>query len=501
MLLRPEGATVELRVRHLWRTLGAVGAVLVLALAAWIGHLWWDSRLPDTYDAMDMGAPDYGGGPAGPHLHAGGTSVATLRGPSGTPDERFTLTARHAEVTLPSGHTVDAITFDGTAPGPEIRVREGDLVEVTLVNRDIDSGVSIHWHGVDVPNAEDGVAGVTQDSVPPGGRHVYRFRPDRAGTFWYHTHQVSAKEVRRGLFGVLVVEPRAAEGDKALDLALASHDLGGYPTLAGSDRLEHRAVEPGTAVRLRLVNTDNSPQRYSVDGTPFRVLAIDGNEVHGPAPLRDELLELAAGGRYDVGFTMPASPVRVSVRGTDAGLVLSEDGTGDVPVGEEGPEFDPLAYGTPATQPFDASTRFDRRFRFSIGRKPGFLDGRPGLHWTINGGIFPDVPMFVVRRGDLVEVTIENDTEAVHPMHLHGHRMLVLRRDGVAPTGSPWWTDTLDVEPGERYDLGFRADNPGLWMDHCHNLKHASEGLTMHLAYEGVSTPYRVGGTAHNEPE
>ena len=57
------------------------------------------------------------------------------------------------------------------------------------------------------------------------------------------------------------------------------------------------------------------------------------------------------------------------------------------------------------------------------------------------------------------------------------------------------------MEPGERYELGFRADNPGLWMDHCHNLKHAAEGLTMHLAYEGVSTPYRVGGTAHNEPE
>ena len=117
------------------------------------------------------------------------------------------------------------------------------------------------------------------------------------------------------------------------------------------------------------------------------------------------------------------------------------------------------------------------------------------------GRPFPDVPMYVVREGELVRVPIENHTKSVHPMHLHGHRMLVLSRDGVAPSGSPWWTDTLDVHPGERFDVAFRADNPGIWMDHCHNLRHASEGFVMHLMYEGVTTPYRIGGTAHNHPE
>jgi FtsP/CotA-like multicopper oxidase with cupredoxin domain len=158
-------------------------------------------------------------------------------------------------------------------------------------------------------------------------------------------------------------------------------------------------------------------------------------------------------------------------------------------------------YGTPDGHPFGVHPRFDRRFRLSIGRKPGFLDGRPGMQWTINGGIYPRVPMFVVRRGDVVEVTVENHTKAVHPMHLHGHRMLVLSRDGERPSGSSWWTDTLDVEPGQRYELAFRADNPGIWMDHCHNLSHAAAGLTMHVAYEGVATPFRIGGAAHNHPE
>jgi FtsP/CotA-like multicopper oxidase with cupredoxin domain len=98
-----------------------------------------------------------------------------------------------------------------------------------------------------------------------------------------------------------------------------------------------------------------------------------------------------------------------------------------------------------------------------------------------------------VRRGDLVKVTFLSRSVEDHPMHLHGHHMLVLSRNGEPATGGPWWTDTLNVAPGERYDVAFRADNPGLWMDHCHNLEHAAEGMTLYLAYQGYRTPYRVG--------
>ena len=109
---------------------------------------------------------------------------------------------------LASGQEVNAWTFNGSAPGPELRVRRGDLVQVTLVNKDIGDGVTIHWHGLDVPNAEDGVAGVTQNAVEPGGRYVYRFRPEQVGTFWYHTHQDASQGVRQGLFGALVIDPK-----------------------------------------------------------------------------------------------------------------------------------------------------------------------------------------------------------------------------------------------------------------------------------------------------
>jgi FtsP/CotA-like multicopper oxidase with cupredoxin domain len=202
--------------------LAAALAPVLLALAAgvgWVAKLWYDSRLPGSYGVMDYGSLDTGGGARlqpGGHAH-GAVSVSNLKGPrTGTPDARFALTARRAEIRLASGKVVDALTFNGMSPGPELRVREGDLVEVVLTNADVETGVTLHWHGVDVPNGEDGVAGVTQDAVRPGERYVYRFRAEQRGTFWYHTHQVSSKEVRRGLFGEPVGhEPEASRAGAA----------------------------------------------------------------------------------------------------------------------------------------------------------------------------------------------------------------------------------------------------------------------------------------------
>lgn len=86
-------------------------------------------------------------------------------------------------------------------------------------------------------------------------------------------------------------------------------------------------------------------------------------------------------------------------------------------------------------------------------------------------------------------------------MHLHGHHIHVLSKNGLPVSGSPLVLDTLLVEPGDVYEVAFTADNPGLWMDHCHNLDHAARGMTMHLAYEGVTTPYTLGGPKGNYPE
>lgn len=146
-------------------------------------------------------------------------------------------------------------------------------------------------------------------------------------------------------------------------------------------------------------------------------------------------------------------------------------------------------------------TGTDRNFQLEIDRRLGFQHGRVGYYWSVNGQIFPRMPMLMVSEGDLVRVKFVNRTTAHHPMHLHGHHVLVLSRNGEAATGSPWWTDTLNVAPGESYVVAFLADNPGIWLDHCHDLQHAADGFVMHLAYEGVSTPYAVGENTHNRPE
>jgi FtsP/CotA-like multicopper oxidase with cupredoxin domain len=479
--------------------------VALIAVVAVVGKAWYDSRLPGTYNVMDYGTHDFGGRPA-PSDHGGHgahaeISVADLRGPSAArPHARFALTARAADVRLASGRVIHALTFDGVSPGPELRVREGDLVEVVLRNHDVESGVTIHWHGVDVPNAEDGVAGVTQDAVLPGERYTYRFRAEQVGTFWYHTHQVSSTEVRRGLFGALVIEPDHGPRP-ALDLVVAAHTFDGVPTVNADDGIGRQRVAPGTSVRLRLVNTDSSVRSFTLDGTAFRVVAIDGTELSGPTPLQGLTLEIAAGGRMDVAFDMPRRPVLLSLAGTRVGIAFNSDGAPPGAASAPGPVLDPLTYGRPAPTPFTASSPFDRRFELTISRKLGFYDGKPGRQWAIDGGIYPDVPVFMVNDGDLVEVTITNDSKVVHPMHLHGHHVLVLSRNGEPSTGSPWWVDTLNVAPGDSYVVAFRADNPGIWMDHCHNLAHAAAGLTMHVAYVGVSTPFLVGTAHHNAPE
>jgi len=479
--------------------------VLLVGVVAVAAKAWYESRLPGTYNVMDYGTHEYGGGPE-PRDHEGhaartGISVADLHGPSGeTPHARFEVTARAADVHLASGRVVHALTFNGTSPGPELRVRQGDLVEVTLRNEDVDQGVTIHWHGVDVPNAEDGVAGVTQDAVLPGEHYTYRFRADQVGTFWYHTHQVSSEDVQRGLFGVLVIEPRQ-RATSAFDHVLVAHTFDGIATLNASESTTAATVSPGTPVRLRLVNTDSAVRRFTVSGTPFRVLAIDGHDLNKPGLLRGLHLPVAAGGRMDIGFPMPASGVRVGLEETDAALGLSANGSPPPPESAPTTDFDPLSYGQPAPTPFPQASHFDRQFTLTVSEKLGFFDGRPGRQWALNGGIYPDVPMFVVAKGDLVRIAISNDTNVVHPMHLHGHHALVLSRNGEAATGSPWWVDTLNIDPGDEYVIAFRANNPGIWMDHCHNLGHAAAGLTMHIAYEGVATPFSIGGESGNEPE
>ena len=477
-------------------------AVVALPLA-W---LWQASLIPDSYDMATMGTPDWGGGPGAPHGgHAGGhagTTVAEL-----VSDRTQDTAGRRPDVveTLTVRSEGDRYTVNGSTPGPLLRFTQGDLVEVTLVNDDVADGVTLHWHGLDVPNAMDGVAGVTQDAVLPGERFTYRFVADQVGTYWYHSHQISHEQVLGGLFGAVVIDPADPPADPPagppadVDEVAVLHQYGARSTINGEEGTLTLDADPGQQARIRVVNTDNGVSTVWVRGAPFQVQAVDGVDVHEPGPVEGLAVAVPAGGRVDLGMTVPETGVRIDFGGTTALVLHADPADGDSGTAPR-EVVDLLHYGTPAALPFDPAEA-DRRFDYEIDRRPGFLDGRPGLWWTINGGIFPDVPMYMVEEGDVVVFRIANHSGDTHPMHLHGHHAVVLTRDGEPATGSPWWVDSLEVGVGESYEIAFLADNPGLWMDHCHNLPHAVEGLVAHLMYAGVGSSFRVGTDRDNQPE
>ncbi|MEU8236316.1 multicopper oxidase family protein [Actinoplanes sp. NPDC048967] len=487
-----------------WVLAGSVLALVAIAGLSVVVGRWRESRsrlsrLPWLVGAfllvpavtLVVAGQANAAGPGHQHGGTGQVSVDQLTGPrSQPPDVRTTLVAARTPVRLASGATVDALTFNGTSPGPEIRAERGQLLEVTLVNTNVEEGVTAHWHGVDVPNAEDGVPGVTQDAVPPGGRHVYRFVATRVGTFWYHTHRDGLLNVKKGLFGALVVEDPA--GADELERTVFTHVWpapdGDVAALDRDDQPARQQAPAGRDVRVRTVNSSEEPQSITVGGAPFRVAAIDGNAVAGATPLEPGTrLVLAAGGRYDLTFTMPAGPVTVAGAGNSS-LTFSPDGAAAPVRADSGEQFDPLTYGSgpaPPAQPYQRT--FDLRLDDGFGFSQGRLSYVSSL---INGRLYPAVPSLEVARGDRVRMRIASRSTIEHPFHLHGHRIRVLSRNGEPATGSPWWTDTLNISTGDVYEFEFVADNPGIWMDHCHNFRHGANGMIMHLAYQGVRTPY-----------
>ncbi|MFI5495832.1 multicopper oxidase family protein [Actinoplanes sp. NPDC051859] len=488
-------------------------AVVAIVACAVLGVVWSASasKLPGSYNmtdhsggAMAAGDGNRSGVTHVAHQSSGGRSITALTGPRDEkPDKKFTLTARKMQLTLPGGAKIDAWTYDGTVPGPALRAKQNELVEVELINQDVEAGVSLHWHGIDVPNAEDGVPGLTQDAVPPGGRHVYRFRPPDAGSYWYHSHQVSSEQVRAGLYGSFVVDPPEGPTAGVTDVPVVVHTFKGQiATINGIDRLERSTIAPGTKVRLRLVNTDSNTRKFALTGTPWRLVSIDGTDLNGPTDVTDKTLTLGGGGRFDVEFTMPAAPVRLATSlFPDQGLLFTPDGSGDRAADFTGEDLDTTSYGTPAPTPFGRDTEPTKTVTWVMDNHFGFFDGGFHMVFTVNGKLFPDVPPVVVREGDMVKVRFVNRSFLDHPMHLHGHKVLVLSRNDKPASGSPQWLDTVLVHPGETYEVMFRADNPGLWMDHCHNLDHAAIGMMMHLSYEGWTTPFQAGHDTPNQPE
>lgn len=248
----------------------------------------------------------------------------------------FELTASQFDWEVSPGVHVQAMGFNQMVPGPTLHVTEGDRVRI-IVHNELPEPTSVHWHGLNVPFAMDGVAGLTQPPIMKGESFTYEFTATPAGTHWYHSHFDSTKQVSMGMYGTFIVDPKVAD-----------------------------------------------PAKYN----------------------RDYVIML-----------------------NDSGIGL-----------------------------------------------------------TLNGKAFPSTVPLLVKQGERVRIRYINAGQMMHPMHLHGHTVQIIARDGY-PLKDPEDRDIVTVAPGETVDIAFVADNPGTWALHCHILSHAENehgmiGMTTVLKYE-----------------
>lgn len=497
--------------------LGFIG-ILFVVLNVLIGVN--TSKLPESSDMMNHHLIDEGGGTPTMHSNQGAHSghhdqsemveVKDLTGDISEPaDRKFVLVAEQKEFTLQSGKKVKAWVYNGTI-APQLRVKEGEMIEIKLENKDIESGVTIHWHGYNVPNAMDGVPGMTQDIVKPGESFTYKFRANQVGTYWFHSHQQSSEQVQKGLFGYLIVDPKNETEPVDEDITVINHvwqtDQDKTMSFSLFDESQLKQIEPGKRVRLRIINSDNLSRKFLLQGVDYKLFSIDGVPIKNPGQISDKTaLRVAAGGRYDVIFTMPSDPVLFKIGDYNddqsPSIIFNKNSdTGKVVFKEEQEEFSPEQYGEELKNDLTKTKQFDREFLMIFSNEMGFYNGLPNFLWTINGEVFPKTPTFIVREGEKIKTTFVNRSFAEHPMHLHGHHMTVLKKNG-KKVETPWVTDTLNVREGESYEVAFVADNPGIWMDHCHNLPHAAAGMMLHLMYDNVMSSYEMGTKSGNTPE
>jgi FtsP/CotA-like multicopper oxidase with cupredoxin domain len=288
------------------------------------------------------------------------------------------------------------------------------------------------------------------------------------------------------------------------------------PAVNGTTGDLHLEARPGEHVRLRLIGAVQGdmrvssipdmmhagPQEFVLLGAGYQVAAIDGHDLNGPQTIGPQRVPLGIGQRYDLTFTMPASgAVRLVDTGGAETVTIGNGQLPSMPNLNQWPVFDLTRYGLPAPDPIATSGHFDASFDVVLGNHYGFREGRLELVHTINGRDASMPAQYVVRQGQVVRLHIDNQTGEFHTMHLHGHHFAVLAHDGRPPEGSPLRLDSLLVAPHDNWDIAFLADNPGLWMFHCHVLLHADFGMSAMVVYQGVTTPYEIGSRSGNNPE
>ncbi len=467
-------------------------------------------------------------------LSLGGSIVSPLlsrelRNRRGSGLREIHLETREVMWELAPGKRIKAMAYNGQIPGPEIRLKEGETARIVL-NNGLSEPTTIHWHGVDVPNAMDGVPGITQKPVQPGETFTYEFTATPAGTRWYHTHFQEHKQLDLGLYAPLIIEPAKADPfpfDREYTLVLDDWATGTGAAVAstiegtagGRGRMggmmggmmgrrgmggmmggghspaydvmtingkAYPATQPlkvrkSERIRLRLINASAEHTHVvRVAGHRLQVTHSDGNPLVQAVEV--DAVPIAPSERYDVQFIAEkpgAWFLYCSQHGhADAGeqVLVSyegrEESKPEAPVaGVSG--LDLWQYGLArGRQVLPRSSGQERSFDLTLS---GGMMGSDV--WTINGKRYPDTDPLRVKKGDLVRVALNNMSMEAHPMHLHGQSFKVLSVNRRRLT-EPIIRDSIDVDGHMGSVLiEFTAHNPGDWFFHCHKPMHMDGGM------------------------
>ncbi len=437
----------------------------------------------------------------------------------------YTLTSAPLAFSPMPGIDFAGLAFNGTIPGPVLRIAHGQRLRAKFVNNSGEPA-TIHWHGMILPNKMDGVEGVTQAAVPDRESFLYEFIPDPPGTRWYHDHVSDG--VARGLFGLVIVEDPKDEPADA-EFALVFHDVPKLATIAAAMRgvsgapmvdpigspemidmqpgdkmgdevayaahcingacypnTQKLAVKVGDRVRLRVLNANPTQTRYvRVAGHRLTVTHSDGNRL--PQSIDVDALRIGVAERYDAYFEV-TKPGAFLVQGLSSdplayeqAAVLHTQGMENAsPMGSpqtlEGVDY--FTYEK-AGGIAGATARGGHPYNFTLGGGKYASD-----KWTIDGKTYPNTPKIYVQRGEIVRVHFHNSTDMDHPMHLHGHVFHLTEVDGKR-LSRPLPKDTSLVRAnGGTASWQFTADSPfGRWLLHCHNEIHMMDGMMTEVVY------------------
>lgn len=478
----------------------------------------------------------------------GGTALAQTAGFPTPPEQdgrsdsgivTFTLEATPVAVEV-AGRRAGLWTYNGSFPGPTLRLREGDRVRIQFTNA-LPEPTNLHFHGLRIPPTGSGDDVFKE--VAPGETTHYAFTipPDSAGTYWYHPHLhgAVASQLFRGLAGAIIVEGAldAAFSDIPEQLVvLRDFEIGAdgevsEPTMMdsmlgreGSLLTANGATSPTldvptAVVRLRLLNAANARYfRLVVPGATLNVIATDGGFVSAPYEVSELLM--APGERYDVVARFPRrGRYELMTLPYDRAPEMSMEGVGGMPGGAGSPPGGGATPGhtmgghgmggvtggsgggasvgtTGVSEPtplmrFDvgepASYHLPVRLAAIAALSPEDATGRrrivlsedmAAMRFFIDGKAFNhERTDFAPRLGTVEHWEIVNEAEMDHPMHLHVHPFQVLSRDGV-PERVRAWKDVVNVPAGGRVELLVPFDDhAGRTVFHCHIVEHEDLGM------------------------